>query len=232
MKLPKKPVKAQRKQSENPYMNARRQWNDHVALPVQTSRMWQMVALLALFIAACAVGGVIHIGSQSKFVPYVIEVDQLGEARAAMPAQRSSVVDPRVKHAFVARFISDLRMVTPDIQLQRESIFRVYSMMASGDPARQKAQEWYSSNSPLERAREETVSIEIKSVIPQSETTWQVDWIESVRDRKGKLVSQPFRMRALVQLYVSQPDASTSEEEIRKNPLGIFVRDYNWQKQV
>ena len=39
------------------------------------------------------VGGIIHIGSQSKFVPYVVQVDRLGQAVAVAPADRAAPAD-------------------------------------------------------------------------------------------------------------------------------------------
>lgn len=52
-------------ENENPYLSARRTWNDHMR-GIQSSRtMWQLLALLCLLIALAAVGGVIAIGSQS-----------------------------------------------------------------------------------------------------------------------------------------------------------------------
>ena len=44
--------------------------------------MWQILAILSLMITLAAVGGIIHIGSQSKFIPYVVQIDNLGEAVA------------------------------------------------------------------------------------------------------------------------------------------------------
>jgi hypothetical protein len=48
---------------------------------------WQVIGILSLLIALAGVGGVIHIGSQSKFIPYVVEVDKLGQTVAAGPVQ-------------------------------------------------------------------------------------------------------------------------------------------------
>ena len=39
-------------------------------------------------------------------------------------------------------------------------------------------------------------------------------------------------MRALVTVYVVEPTNNTTEEQIRNNPLGIFVRDFSWSKQL
>lgn len=224
-----------RGENENPYLSARRTWNDHMR-GVQASRtMWQMLALLCLLIALAGVGGVIVIGSQSKFVPYVVQVNKLGEALAVSRADVAAVADQRVVHASLASFINDLRMVTPDIALQRRAIFRAYAMLLTNDPATAKANEWFNSNeasSPFKRAETQTVSIEIISVIPQSLETWQVDWLEKVYDRQGHLTEPPFKMRALLRIYNKPPTQSTTEEQIRNNPLGIYVQDFSWSKQT
>ena len=86
-------------------------------------------------------------------------------------------------------------------------------------------------SSPFRRAAKETVSTEIVSVIPQTPDTWQVDWIETVRDRQGILKGQPYRMRALVTVYTVPATPQTTEEQVRNNPLGIYVRDFSWSRQ-
>ncbi|MBP6501070.1 MAG: conjugal transfer protein TrbF, partial [Thauera sp.] len=39
-------------------------------------------------------------------------------------------------------------------------------------------------------------------------------------------------MRALVTVYVAEATPSTSEEQIRNNPIGLYVRDFSWAKQL
>lgn len=219
----------------NPYLSARRTWNDHVGGVVSSKQTWQVVGILSLLIALAGVGGVTYIGSQSKFVPYVIEVDKLGQAVAVQQAQRASPVDQRIIHASVAQFVADARLVTPDIALQKKAIFAVYAFLNPNHPASSKMQEWYGGSpeaSPFKRAEKETVSVEVLSVIPQTPDTWQVDWEETTRDRQGVRKGAPARMRALVTVVVVPPTTKTTEEEIRKNPMGIMVRDFSWTKQV
>jgi type IV secretion system protein VirB5 len=38
-------------------------------------------------------------------------------------------------------------------------------------------------------------------------------------------------MRAMVTLFIVAPTPATTEEQLRKNPMGIFVRDFTWSKQ-
>ncbi len=220
--------------TENPYLAARRSWNDHVGAVMTSRQTWQVMGILCLMIALASVGGIIHIGSQSKFIPYIIEVDKLGQALAVSPAQLIATPDQRVVHSAVASFINDARIVTPDIALQRKAVFRVYSMLSANDPATAKANQWFNGteeSSPFTRATKETVGIEIHSVIPQTPDTWQVDWIEIVNDRQGIVQGEPSRMRALVTVYTIPSTPQTTEEQVRMNPLGIYVRDFSWSKQ-
>ncbi len=222
-------------ENENPYLSARRSWNDHMESMAASRNMWQILAILSLMITLAAVGGIIHIGSQSKFIPYVVQIDHLGEAIAVSRADMAAPADPRVIHASVASFINDLRMVTPDIALQRRAIFRAYAMLSSDDPATAKTNVWLNGtdlSSPFKRAANETVNIEIVSVIPQSPETWQVIWKKSVYDRQGHPKEPPFIMRALLTIYAIDSTTNTTEEQIRNNPLGIYGRDYSWAKQI
>ena len=222
-------------ENDNPYLSARRSWNDPMESMAASRNMWQILAILSLMVTLAAVGGIIHIGSQSKFIPYVVQIDNLGEAIAVSRADMAAPADPRVIHASVASFINDLRMVTPDIALQRRAIFRAYAMLSSDDPATAKTNVWLNgtdTSSPFKRAANETVNIEIVSVIPQSPETWQVIWRELVYDRQGHPKEPPFIMRALLTIYSIDSTANTTEEQIRNNPLGIYVRDYSWAKQI
>lgn len=220
-------------ETENPYLSARRTWNDYTGSITASRRMWQAVGIISLMIVLVAVGGLIHIGGQSKFVPYVIEVDKLGNAVASGPISSTTKADPRVLKSTVAEFITDARLVTPDVALQRAAIFRIYARLSPSDPATQKMNEWLNGNpetNPFNRARKVIAGIEIKSILPQTPDTWQIDWVETIRDRNGGLVDKPITYRALVTVYMAAPSANTTEEQIRMNPLGIYISDFSWQK--
>ena len=220
---------------ENPYLDARKKHNEYESSRNASLRLWKLFGLLGLLTGLAGVGGMIHIGSQSKFVPYVIEVDKLGQTLPVSVADKAAPADPRIVSSLLARAITLARMVTPDVVVQRNAIFELYASLDSSDPAALKMQEYLGSDSdtsPFKRAAKETVDVQITTVIPQSDETWQVDWMETVRARGDGSIISRFRMRALVRIYVVPPTNRTSEEQIRKNPLGIFIRDFNWSKQL
>lgn len=214
---------------DNPYLNARREWNDHVMRLLTSRQMWQFIALASLLITMAAVGGIIHIGSQSKYIPYIVEIDRLGQASAVGPATASTNEDPRVVHACVTEFIEDSRCVTLDIALQRKMVFRTYHKLIPNDPATTKMNEWLNGTdeqSPFKRAAYEMVSVDIKSALRQTPDTWQVDWVETTRDRQGVLKGTA-NWRALVTVYFGAKQAEIIKEG---NPLGIYVRDFSWSR--
>lgn len=217
----------------NPYFAARRQWNSQIDRAFAAQHVWQLIGISGLLIGLAGVAGNIWTGSQSKFVPYVIEVDKLGEAVAVGPAQQAAPADTRVVRASLASFISSARLVSPDQDVQRQSIFRVYSMLRQHDPATTKMNEYLgdgSENSPFKRSRNVMVSTEKFTVLPISSTAWQADWEEVTRDRDGALIGRA-NWRCTLQMYIEPPGDTALQADIQKNPLGIFVRDYTWMQR-
>lgn len=218
--------------AENPYLSGRRRWNDYTGGIAASRRVWQLFALMSLLIALVAVAGALAIGAQSKFVPYVVQVDKLGQAVVTGPADRAAPADVRVIKAQVADFVASARLVTPDVQLQRQAIFRVFAMVAQGDAGFSKINNYFRTpgTNPAERMGVEVVSTEIISVIQQTATSWQVDWNEQVFERSGEPKAPPSRWRALITVRVTDPTADTPEAQLRMNPLGVYVADYAWSK--
>ena len=216
----------------NPYLNARREWNSQIDRAFSSLAVWRLIAVAALLIAFASVAGIVYIGAQSKYVPYVVEVDRLGETVAVGPAQVAAPADSRVIRASLAAFIVAVRTVTPDQDLQRRFIFAAYGMLRQKDPAAVKLNELLgdgSQMSPFKRASTVTVNAEISSVLALTERSWSVNWTETTRDRDGALVGNVVNMRATLDIYIDPPAAQAKQADIQRNPIGIWIRDYNWQ---
>ncbi len=231
------PVEGGRRSGEgtNPYLSARRTWNDLMKAQVATRRSWEMIAILCLLIALASVGGIAYVGSQSKFIPFLYTVDAHGHAVAVGPVDVASQTDPRVVAATIGDFIANARLVTVDAALQRKAVYQVYAMLSEQDPATGKMNQWMNGTedaNPFTRAEKETVTVDISTVLPQTPDTWEVTWLESVWDRKGEVKTTPVSMRALVTVYRAEPSATVTEDELRRNPLSVYVRDFSWSKQL
>jgi type IV secretion system protein TrbF len=212
----------------NPYVEARREWNERYGDYIQQAHHWRMVALLASAIAVIAVSGVVYIGAQSKIVPYVVEVDKLGAVAAVAPAERANTVDQRVMRAYIARFVTDWRMVSIDRLAQKGAVDRVYAMLPSGSVALRKLNEQFRATNPFVIGRKQTVAVELTNILPISNQTWQVEWREVTRDLRGELVKS-VRMKVSIIVGITPP---TDEQMILINPLGVYITDLNWSQEL
>lgn len=219
--------------AESPYTNARRAWNSHVGGVMSSRDNARVSTIGAMLIALAAVGGLSYVALQPKFVPYTVEVDKHGNARGTGVADRLQALKPVMVKRELTKWIENARLVTMDVTLQRNAINAVYANVNANDPAALKMNEWFNGSDdalPFNRARKILVSTEVETALPQSEATWEVVWTETERERQGGAVKARFRMRALVTYYRAEPTPTTTEEDLSKNPLGVFVKDFSWAK--
>lgn len=214
--------------AENPYLAARQEWNERYGSYVRAASNWRIVGIVSLLMAVIGFSYALFQSTQVKLVPYIVEVDKLGSAVTAGFPQQIEYADPRVIRATLANFISNLRSVTPDAVVQKQYIDRTYALLRSTDPATQKINDWFRANSPFERAKTMTISVEVSNIVALSDKTYQIDWTEYQRDRQGKETgTQRFRGIATVTLTPPQDEAT-----IRLNPIGLYLKDFDWTAQL
>src|SRR3989442_12174290 len=98
----------------NPYVEARREWNDRYLELVRERRWWQAAAGGELVLILILAGGLIWLSLQHKTVPYVVEVDSLGAALAIKPAENAGYpADERIVRYQLAAFIRGVRQGLP-----------------------------------------------------------------------------------------------------------------------
>lgn len=216
------------KPTENPYIAARTEWNERYGDYIAQAKQWRITALAALGVALVAVFGVAYIGAQARIVPYVVEVNKLGEQVGVTRADLARHNDPRIVKAQLGRWIVNWRSVTPDVAVQKRQVLEMYSYLSNGDPATVALNTYMQENSPFSRSATETVTVDLENILPLSGESWQIDWLETVRSRQG-VVTQTKRWRASVTPAFRPP---STEQDILKNPLGLFVKELSWSQQL
>jgi type IV secretion system protein VirB5 len=214
------------KESYNPYLSARREWDERYGDIITRERNWRIIALICAVSSLVAIGGIIRLSTKSRIVPFVVALDSLGRAVAAGPAEQASPADDRLKRATLFTWTEDLRTVTTDGIAQRKAIDRVYAHIAGGTQAQTFVTEFYRDDPPQKRASTETVSIDVKSVLPTTDRTFEVEWIETSRDLYGTIKGQD-HWKAVFTIAVNPP---ADEALARINPLGIYVTNASWGK--
>ncbi|MEB2846614.1 conjugal transfer protein TrbF [Rhizobiales bacterium RZME27] len=213
---------------ENPYLAARQEWTERYGSYVQAARAWRIVGIVALIIAVIGFSYAMYLSTQVKLVPYIVEVDKLGNAVSAGFPQQIEYADARVVRATLGNFIASFRSITPDAVVQKQYVDRTYAHLRASEPATQKVNGWFRGNSPFERAKNATVAIEVSNIVALSNQTYQIDWTEYERDRKGKETGM-HRFRGIATVTLTAPQ---DEATIRLNPIGLYVQDFDWTAQL
>ena len=83
-------------QAETPYQRAAQVWDERIGSARVQARSWRYAFFGALGLSAALTGGLVWQNARGTIVPWVVEVDRLGEARTVAPARRMarSAVNP------------------------------------------------------------------------------------------------------------------------------------------
>src|SRR5690606_37953932 len=116
---------------ETPFQRAGQLWDERIGSARVQARNWRLMAFGGLGLAAGLSGALIWQSMQSRVVPYVVEVDRLGQAQAIAPADRDyRPTDPQIAW-FLARLVTDIRARSLDPVLMRENWLQAYDFVTT-----------------------------------------------------------------------------------------------------
>ena len=212
----------------DPYLAARSEWMERYGSYIAQAHAWRLTALIALLIAAIATAGVVLMANRNQVVPYVVKVDKLGSAVAVAHADRLERPDQAVIVAQLARWVSAVRSVYVDAGAQRALVKEGYAMINRRGDAFGTLNDYMRANDPFERAKTETVAIEVESVLPISNDSWRLEWREVVRARDGARLSSN-QYQATVSISFNPP---RDEATLRINPSGLYINTFHWARRL
>jgi type IV secretion system protein VirB5 len=70
------------------------------------------------------------------------------------------------------------------------------------------------------------VSVDVNSVLPTSDRTYEVEWVETTRDLYGA-VKATDRWKGSFSVAINPPK---DERQARVNPVGLYVTSASWAK--
>lgn len=210
--------------SDSPYLSARREWNERYGDYIARARNWRWAAFGALAVALVLAVGVAWQAAQSKVVPYVVEVDKLGDAATVARADRAAPTDMRVIKAQLGAWIVDVRSVSSDPLAQKSALSRSYALTAA--TATILLNDYYRQHSPFGQPR--TVAVSVDAVLPISKQTYQIQWSEDARDLQGRDLATTHWIASVTVAF----DPPTDERGILSNPLGLYITGISWTQRL
>jgi len=208
-----------------PYQRAGQVWDERIGAARVQARNWRLMAMGGFALSGSLSAGLLWQSLQSRVTPYVVEVDRLGEARAVAPVDvtyRPS--DPQIAW-HLARLVKNVRSVSLDPVLMRENWLSAYDFVTERGGL--FISEYARTNDPFAEVGRRTVSVAVTSVVRASDQSFQVKWTETIHERESLIGS--FRWTAMLSVVVRSPKTA---DALRKNPLGLFVDDIDWSREL
>jgi type IV secretion system protein VirB5 len=183
-----------------------------------------LLAFGELFLVAGLSSALVWQGARGSIVPWVVQVDRLGQAQAVEPAVAAyRPTDPQIAW-HLARFVEQVRSVPADPIVLRQNWLRAYDYTT--DRGAMALNDYARINDPFARVGQTQVAVEVSSVIRASADSFRIAWVER-RYEQGQLAATE-RWSAIVTLVIQPP---RDAERLKKNPLGIFVHAINWSRE-
>ena len=196
--------------------------NDRYLRIANNAKNWRLGFFGVLGLAGGLAGGLVYVSAQQHIVPYVVEVDEAGSARAMVELRARTVEDPLVVQAILRKWLQDLRTLTTDVEVNHRRTQDAYGMAL--EPAQHVIATYYHDTPPeevLKRGR----SFPIKIVLqPAAGRTWRARWVEQLLDHDGHVIEES-NWEALIEVALVLP---TTREERQRSPLGIWVANLQW----
>lgn len=212
-------------QPETPYQRASQVWDERIGSARVQAKNWRLMAFGSLMLSAGFAAALVWQSARGTIVPWVVEVDRLGEARTVAPATADySPTDPQI--AFhLARFIEQVRSLPVDPIILRQNWLRAYDFATQAGA--QALNDYARSNDPFAKLGKSQVAVDVSSVIRASPDSFRIAWTER-RYQDGTLAATE-RWTAILTLVVKPP---RDAEHLRANPLGIYVTAIHWSKEL
>lgn len=210
---------------ETPYQRAAQVWDERIGSARVQANNWRIMAFGSLALSTGFAGALVYQSARGTIVPWVVQVDNLGQAQAIAPATADfRPTDPQIAW-HLGRFIEQVRSIPADPIIVRQNWLRAYEWTTDRGAA--ALNDYARTNDPFSRVGKQQIAVEVSSVIRASPDSFRVAWIER-RYENGQL-SATERWSAILTIAVQPP---RDAERLKANPLGIYVNAISWSREI
>lgn len=190
-----------------------------------TIHLLKILLVTMCIVAASLLVALVIVANLPKSQGYVIELTPDGAVSYNTDAitllDNWSPKDNTINY-FLRSFITQLRSVSSDPQVVQSNIDKLYRQV-TGEAA-DAVTAYLKETSPKDRLKNETVTIKIASILPLSESTYQVDFRETIWTASSHSLKSDTHYRCVVHTAIYTP---RTEEQRAYNPIGLYVTSFD-----
>ena len=186
-------------------------------------KTWQSAAFILLCLVLIFGLGLFDLARRSQIELHLVEVDRFGQVAYAGPLKKEPR-SPRYTQAALATFIRQLRVVFRDQRAVFEERKSAYIHLTKG--VRNYLDRYFAEpeNDPRILGRKIWRNVQVESVLPLGDDSWQVHWIEVDYQHNGALKART-RWVAVIETTFKPVNSPLL---LQRNPLGLYVTALSW----
>ena len=219
---------ASRGDERNHLIAARNEFANAFGDLARGKRNWQVMAFTLAGLLGVVAIAYVRLASSARLVPYVVQVDRLGQVVAAGVVDELRVPDQRLVASQLAHFLRTIRTVLPSeaAAAQADMVRQAYAFL--GYEAAGFLNDYFShpENDPRVLGARLTRLVNVTSVlrVPNSKV-WKLRWTEEERPLQG---GDPPRMRAWEGYVTVNLVPPATADAVEDNPLGLRISSLTW----
>src|SRR5437660_7838187 len=212
----------------NPFLAARHEFMNAFGDLARGKRNWQLIAYALAGLLALVALADLRLAGSSRVVPYIVQVDRLGQVVTVGPADDLQRPDQRLVASELARFIRAIRTVLPAAAAagQAEMLRRAYALVAPEAAA--FLNDYFANpvNDPRVLGLRLTRQVDVTGVlrVPRSDV-WRLQWTEPERSPEPGGLTRTAAWEGYLTVRLVPP---RTVEAVQDNPLGLAVTSVNW----
>jgi type IV secretion system protein VirB5 len=213
--------------AETPYQRAKQEFDDLIGNARLQAYHWRLAFFCTILVLLVNVVGMIFLSSQSKIIPYIVEVDSAGSVRLIGKASKVTY-EPNIQSIkyFLSLFVRNIRTIPADQVLLKKNFLNAYHFVTA--KGQNLLNEYARAYDPFTKQKEYVIAIEISNVVKMSNKSYQVQWIEQIFSKNGHKINQ-HRYTGIFSIRFSTPG---NEKMLQQNPLGLFIDFFNISKNL
>ena len=220
------------KQEVSPdYLASKQEWLERYGSYIARAKNWRLAAMGFVISNMVLAMGLVHEADRVKTIPYVVEVNKLGESvRLAQAVQSGAFEGNNVIVRYVlADWVRKVFSRMPDNSAEEQQVLQSYDFV-SADAAK-ALNTYFKEHNPY--GAKGFRDVRILSCLPMAGTknVWQVTWEETQYDsaQNSDLIQWQKHYSATLQIAIDPPKTAKAAEN---NPFGIYVTNFTYQENL
>lgn len=190
---------------------------------------WKIAFFISSILLILSLGITFYLTTRSSLIPYVIEVDATGNAKAINPAHQVNYIPTEaVKEYFLKEVIKNMRSVPRDRVLVgrnfSKNLFYLNNQMQNKYKGLIENEDL---TDMINKKISRDVNIHSLTRIAGTKNSYQIRWEEKFYSSEGINIDNE-KLLGIFTLGLKQP---ATLEQMNNNPIGILVEDFSITKE-